>query len=134
MNGLITNMTEAAVTNLWHCRRPSTHWMRPSDIVPSSPPMPREKSFSGRRKLHSTWIILNEDFCPGTIAARRLQMVSQHAVRRDGKYAFFNYRTLIIKEGQAGGDQRGREVDGLSESLRAVAASPPKTPPAPSLR
>jgi len=53
-------------------------------------------------------------------------MDSYHAARREGKFAYFNYRMLIVREGQAGGDRRQREVDAEPESPRAVAASPPR--------
>ena len=72
---------------------------RPRDIVAKFPSFPqREAVFRDRRKLKGTNIYLNEDLCPGSTAARREQLPRYHEARRQGKFVYFNYRTLVVKE------------------------------------
>ena len=72
---------------------------RPRDvIVKFSSSTQRDTILRDRTKLKGTQIYINEDLCPGTINAQKRQMESYYSARRDGKIAYFNRKTLIIKE------------------------------------
>ncbi|MEL7523390.1 MAG: hypothetical protein AAGJ80_17535, partial [Cyanobacteria bacterium J06553_1] len=58
----------------------------------------RDAVFRNRRMMKGTDVFINEDHCPGTVEARRLQMPKYYEARKQTKYAFFNYRTLIIRD------------------------------------
>lgn len=66
----------------------------------------RDSVFRDRRKLKGTNIYINEDLCPGTAAARKQQMDAYHMARRQGKVAYFNHKTLIVREPNSDGFQR----------------------------
>ena len=57
----------------------------------------REAVMRNRRKMKGTNIFINEDLCPASIAVRMKQMPAYHQARKDGKLAFFNYRTLVVR-------------------------------------
>lgn len=68
----------------------------------------RDAVFRARDKLKGTMIFISEDFCPGTMEVRRNQMDTMKEVKRNGKQAFFNYCTLVIRGG-SGGAGGGRD-------------------------
>ena len=88
----------------------------------------RDAVFRARSKLKGTNIFINEDFCPGTVEVRRNQMDAMKEARRNGKQAFFNYRTLVVRDGNRteGGGRYGQLGGG-----DLVPPSTPRTPPRP---
>ena len=58
----------------------------------------RDAVFRNRRKMKGTHIFINEDLCPGTVKARKDKMPDYRAAREAKQYAYFNYRTLVVKE------------------------------------
>lgn len=99
---------------------------------PSSPQHPRDiivrfSSFSVRDQILRNRIFINEDFCPGTVEVRKNQMEKYHAAR-SGKFVFFNYRTLVVKEPRSGSGSENTKVSsaGLASTTPppALSASP----------
>lgn len=99
---------------------------------PSSPQHPRDiivrfSSFSVRDQILRNRIFINEDFCPGTVEVRKNQMEKYHAAR-SGKFVFFNYRTLVVKEPRSGSGSENTKVSsaGLTSTTppTALSASP----------
>ena len=77
--------------------RPSQH--RPRDVIVKFTRLTqRDTILRDRTKLKGTQVYINEDLCPGTIDAQKRQMDSYHQARREGKIAYFNRKTLIIKD------------------------------------
>ena len=76
---------------------------RPRDIVAKFSKFPeRDDVYRNRRKLMGTNIFINEDLCPATMEIRREQMDKLREARSNGRIAYFNYRTLVVR-GQRGG-------------------------------
>ena len=48
--------------------------------------------------MKGTNVFINEDLCPGTVAARQAQMSKYHDARRAGKQVFWNYRKLVVRD------------------------------------
>ena len=84
----------------------------------------RDAIYMGRRNLRGTNIYINEDLCPATMEVRHQQKDALREARQQGKIAYFNYRTLVIKERranvgvirQAGADTRPLGVPPFSPS------------------
>ena len=51
-----------------------------------------------RTAMKGTNIFINEDLCPGTVAARQAQMQQYHDARRAGKQVYWNYRKLVVRD------------------------------------
>lgn len=107
---------------------------RARDIVAKFARFPeREAVFRARTKLKGTNIYINEDFCPGTVDARRQQMDDMKQARRNGKQAFFNYRTLVARDVNTGVRRHGvRQAGGAGATLHtpnpATDSSPTQIP------
>ncbi|KAK3850765.1 hypothetical protein Pcinc_042546 [Petrolisthes cinctipes] len=75
---------------------------------------------------------INEDLYPGTLEVHGRQLDDLCAARRDGKQAFFNYRTLVVRElgGGTGGDEGRRQHLGHhSSTSTSPTHRPSRTPP-----
>lgn len=108
---------------------------RPRDIIAKFSRFPeRDAVFRARTELKGTNLYVNEDYCPGTMDARRQQMDALRDARRSGKLAFFNYRTLVVRDrlrSEAGGRSgQGREGQATAgpRSPRTPPTTPPRTP------
>ena len=98
---------------------------RPRDVITRfSKIADRDAVFRDRKKLKGSNIYINEDFCSRTIELRKEQMNTYHFARRNGKIAFFNYRTLVVKEPSAD-NQTG---EGGTASLAVPRTPTPATP------
>ena len=72
---------------------------RPRDVIARfSRIADRDAIFRDRRKLKGSNVYINEDFCSRTAEHRKEQMNAYHYARRNGKIAYFNYKTLVVKE------------------------------------
>ena len=58
----------------------------------------RDAVYMDRRKLKGTQIYINEDLCPATVEVRRQQKDALLEARQQGKVAYFNYRTLVVRD------------------------------------
>lgn len=108
---------------------------RPRDIITKFTRFPEcETVFQTRNKLIGTNIYINEDFCLGTVEVRKKQMENMREARKEGKQAFFNYRTLIVRgtnSSSVGG--RGGRVDEQQVEVRkaSYASQTPLSLPSP---
>ena len=81
---------------------------RPRDIVAELSSFPdRDAAFRNHRKLMGTNFYVNENLCPSTLEVCRRQLDALREARRDGKEAFFNYLTLVIREPLISGSEDG---------------------------
>ena len=72
---------------------------KPRDIVAKFKAFSnRNAVYRGRRMLIGTHVFINVDLGPATLEARRRQLGALKEARDNGKIAFFNYRTLVVKE------------------------------------
>lgn len=102
---------------------------RTRDIVAKFVRFPeRNAVFRARSKLKGTNIYINEDFCPGTVDVRRKQMDRMREARRNGKQAFFNYRTLIVRDYNRGERGYGSRQVGMGRAPSPASRTPPRTP------
>ena len=105
---------------------------KPRDIVAKFKCYPeREAVYRNRRNLMGTNVFVNEDLCPATQEIRRQQMDALKEARQNGKIAYFNYRTLVVREQRRGGPGAGyRQPAGnrLSAGHRPTARHPPSRP------
>ena len=103
---------------------------RPRDIITRfSRVADRDAVFRDRKKLKGTNVYINEDFCSRTTERRREQMNTYHYARRNGKIAYFNYRTLVVKEPPTEG--RIGEGEGVGGAASADIPRTPRTPHTP---
>ena len=103
---------------------------RPRDIVAKFARFTeRESVFRARRKLKGMNIFINEDYCRGTMDVRRNQMDNIREARRNGKIAFFNYRTLVVRDASRGGGVRRGARHGARAVNTTTAPAPAYTPP-----
>ena len=97
--------------------RPSAHPTQPRDILASFTIQgQRDAAMRKRKNLRGTQVYLNEDFCPATVAIRKNQMGEYHSARNNGKFAFFNYRTLVIKDAHSLGESANGRRDNNTPS------------------
>ncbi|MPC42884.1 hypothetical protein E2C01_036516 [Portunus trituberculatus] len=88
----------------------------------------RDAVFRVRSKLKGMNIFINEDFCPGTVEVRRSQMDAIKEARRNGKQAFFNYRTLVVRDSyRSEGGGRDRHAGGGMVHQPSTPRTPPRT-------
>jgi len=76
---------------------------RPRDIVAKFASfVDREAVFKDKAKFKNApgRVFVNEDFCAGTIKARKDQLEQLRQARSEGKNAFFSYRKLVVTERQ----------------------------------
>jgi len=83
----------------------------------------RESVLQDRRRLAGTRVYVNEDLCPATLDIRRSKMDELREARRQGKVAYFNYRTLVVRE--------RRDKDRARDRPARDATQPQATPPSP---
>ena len=81
----------------------------------------RDMVFRNRRnpELERAGVRIREDFCPGTIQAREMQVPKLRKAREEGKHAFFSYRKLVIRPGHAQfqtAAHKRTEVESISKS------------------
>ena len=62
------------------------------------PHFDRDSAMKNKMKLKGTGIYMNEDLCENTLKARKDKMDQFKQAKLSGKTAFFNGKTLIIRE------------------------------------
>ena len=58
----------------------------------------RNDIYRKRTAMKGTYIYVNEDLCPGTVAARQAQMHQYHEARKAGKQVYWSYRKLVVRD------------------------------------
>nr|XP_027232419.1 ankyrin repeat domain-containing protein 12-like [Penaeus vannamei] len=71
------------------------------------------------------FVFVHEDFCAGTIKARKDQMEQLKQARSEGKHAYFNYRKLVVTERSHPRSQPDSALPLQSRSSRASLSDPP---------
>ena len=58
----------------------------------------KQKSLQNTKKLKDTEIFIYEDFCSDTMELRKSLWEKVLEYRRQGKYAYLNYRTIVVRD------------------------------------